>query len=86
VHEPASAVLFLQYFCMLYLGLHGLVEVLLSLRCSLAWLASLMYSASSFHLDVSVSVHRFSKNIDTTSKFWAPEGGHETSPIMRAHK
>jgi len=42
MHELANAVLFLQYFYVLFLGLPGLVEVLVSMRCSLPWLANLM--------------------------------------------
>jgi hypothetical protein len=53
---------------MLFLGLHGLVEILVSMRCSLPWLANLILYSAFFPLDVSVSVHRFSKNIDTTSE------------------
>ena len=49
MHEPGNVVLFLQYLCVLYLGIHGLVEVFLSRRCSLPWLANLMlYSAFFF--------------------------------------
>ena len=70
MHEPGNAVLFLQYLYVLYLGIHGLVEVFLSRRCSLPWLANLMLYSAFFPppRDVCVSVHRFSKNIDTTSK------------------
>jgi hypothetical protein len=68
MHEPANAVLFLQYFYMLFLGLHGLVEVLVSMRCSLPWLANMMLYSAFLSLDVSVNVHRFTKNIHTTSE------------------
>jgi hypothetical protein len=40
---------FFSTFYTLYLGLHGLVDVLLSVRCSLPWIANLiLYSAFFF--------------------------------------
>jgi len=50
MHEPGNAALFLQYFYELYLSLYGLVEVLLSRRCSLPWLANLMLYSAVFFL------------------------------------
>jgi len=31
-------------------------------------------------------VHKFSKNLETTSKFWASEARHETKAVLRTRK